>query len=130
MQNKTSEYMNKLINIFASFSEDQRRDIYNYFLSLYGKEFSNDMTTNYSVKGKAKNVSSPVESEQLSTVSWFNDDNIKLASKKTEEEKQYWLPLLGKEFAEKMVKVYKQNEAKKPKTTSGQTKVASKKKVR
>jgi hypothetical protein len=122
--------MDKLIYVLASFSEDQRKDIYNYFLSFYGKKFADEMTTNYSVKGKAKNISTSDEISPVSAnLSWFTEGTVKTSSKKDlDVVENYWSSLLGKDLSKKSVKDYS-SKGEKPKTTSGQTKVSSKKKA-
>lgn len=102
MQFVNTKYMQKLINVLATkFSEEQRKEIYDYFQSLTGSEFAKDSVKNYSPKGKAINVKEPLESGQVKAK---KTQSVKTASKEDLNViERYWQPLYGKDYAKKMI---------------------------
>jgi len=112
---QNTKYMRKLIEILASrFSEDQRKEIYNYFESLTGNEFAKDSVKNYSPKGKAISTKEPIKSGQITGES-KSEPEVKTASKKDRDViERYWEPLYGNSYAKKMVSL--ETKAKQTKT--------------
>lgn len=124
----SNDTFDNLMRVIASWTPEDRKQVYEVWRGLLGEEYTNSMVKDYIPKGKARDVSKPQSSGQTEAKS--NDDGLKqTASKKDRTEvANLYRGLWGSNFVDKLTELYSNKNGKtvsQKKQTSGQTKTSS-----